>query len=105
VFIQVFPVGSRIEDSDKQICNPMLTTIETALSQHVWNVALVFQKGSSAFDIPTKEDSRCHGGCYHFHIAYVALFVFAALKSFQYSVAKYGYNLNVHDVFCSVLVW
>ena len=56
MFIQVFPVGSQqIEDRQKQVCNPMLTTIETTLSQHVWDVALFFQKGSSAFHVSAEE--------------------------------------------------
>ena len=39
--------------------------------------------------------------------AVMVLFIFVVMKSFQNIVtkAKYGYNLGVHEVLRSVLVW
>jgi hypothetical protein len=72
----------------KQLRNAILTTIKTALSQHIRYVALLFHKSTSCFHVPAEKDC-CHDGSGHnLGITNPALYIFVMMKSFQNIVTQ-----------------
>jgi hypothetical protein len=99
--IQFLPdFAQQAKQGQEQSSNPVQTPVETALFQHVWNVAIFLKMCSGFLHVPPKVKSRYDSGCHDFGIRHLALLIFVMMNSLQHIVTQAinCYNLAVHVI-------
>jgi len=61
----------------------MESSTQPTLTQHVRDIAVLFEHGSSTFVIATEAESRCEGGRHDFGVIHLPLWMFLMAYRFQ----------------------
>ena len=67
----------------------MQASIQSAFTQHLWDIALLFHELACRLKAILEEPSRYQGGCHHLRRRHLDLFIVAKLHSFQVVITNH----------------
>ena len=103
-----FPcLTSKIAEEDTEVLHAVQSTIPSTFTQHLREVAVLFEHGARAFLIPAKEERCDEGRRHNFRIIHLTLGVFWMMHGFQQIVTQAACRSNcvVHGLAPLAVKW